>query len=81
MKFKEFYLKEDEEKAIIKDGRLYVNVDALSNKELKAIDGKLNAAGYDIHGVNDLKQLIKKNKYVEGANDKFYIIHMETGKR
>lgn len=75
MKFKEFYLKEDEEKAIIKDGRLYVNVDALTNKELKSIDGKLNAAGYDIRGVEDLKNLIKKNKYVEGASDKFYIVH------
>lgn len=75
MNFKEFYLKEDEEKAVIKDGRLYVNIDKLTSKELKTIEGKLNAADYDIRGVDDLKELIKKNKFVEGSSDKFYIIH------
>lgn len=76
MNFKSFYLKESEEKAIIKDDRLYVNVDALTKDELKKIEGMLRSADYDIRGIEDLKQLITKNKFVEGSSDKkYHIIH------
>ncbi len=76
MKFKEFYLTESEEKAIIKDNRLYVNVDSLTKDELKKIEGMLKSADYDIRGIEDLKQLIRKNKFVEGDSDKkYHIIH------
>jgi len=75
MNFKQFYLKENEDRYVIRDDKFYVDIESFTDAELKKISNMLNAADYDIRSPKDLKELVSKHKFLHGEKDKkFYII-------